>query len=163
MCAGGLAVYHHLNAMRMRLPSTVVLRGLSDAGYFLNYGTEYPSQMAHLVNVQNSSSAFSPACLKDHADNKWECFFAEVAVNYLVAPVFALQSRFDAWQLAHISHISSSNQTALDDYGKALQVKMTPLLQPASDPSSDIKHGVWLSACLTHGNCTSTCPPLTTE
>jgi O-palmitoleoyl-L-serine hydrolase len=171
--AGGLAIYLHIDAIRQLIPAAIHVRGLASAGHFLEYGSTFPPQMLHLAFEQNSTGAFYPACIKDMVAQSMPaeaCIFPEHFSHYIQTPVFALQSRFDTWQLEHISHVPSANATAVEAYGEVIQRRMGPLIAAANMSARRIPvgrgghgslsssrmgapppHAVWLSACLTHG------------
>lgn len=134
--AGGLAVYlnidqinakiqlatsttnNHVNAAASR-SDRVYVRGLASAGYFLDMGLPggYHDQMQHLARISNSTSALAPSCLAQAAREgrpAESCFFAEHAAPHITTPTFALQSRFDTWQLEHIPHISTKNISGVE-------------------------------------------------
>jgi photosystem II stability/assembly factor-like uncharacterized protein len=107
--AGGLAIYLNIDQIAAQIPPPTRVRGLASAGYFLQSESAkggYQDQMIQLAKEQNSTGALSPACLAQAAreDRAAEtCFFAEHAAPYIMTPTFALQSRFDTWQLEHMS------------------------------------------------------------
>lgn len=154
--AGGLGVYLNLDAMAAPFAQRHVrIRGLASAGFFLNTGTDYASQMATLAREQNSTPALNPRCIADAAKRGLpaeSCFFPENSAAYMQTPVFGLQSRFDTWQLSHIAKQSANNASAVEAYGREIESRMAPLIARAAAPGgSGVKHAVWLSACLTHG------------
>jgi hypothetical protein len=166
--AGGLGVYLNLDAIRAQIPSAVRVRGLASAGFFVSYGDDYPSQMMALARAQNSSGALSPQCRATMAAKGQPpeaCIFPENFAEYLKTPVFALQSEFDTWQLAHIANVSAENASAVENFSAVIRSRMGPLIHAASTPPAHLDaaaahigrggggapHGVWLSSCLTHG------------
>lgn len=164
--AGGLAIYLNIDAIRGLIPSQIHVRGLASAGHFLDYGTTFPPQMLHLAFEQNSTGAFYQACINDVVAKGGPaevCIFPEYFSRYIQTPVFALQSRFDTWQLEHIPHISSRNESGAEAYGKVIESRMAPLIAAANTTTARSAatpeqgevaappHAVWLSACLTHG------------
>lgn len=171
--AGGLGIYLNIDQIAAQIPNTARVRGLASAGYFLALESAaggYQDQMLQLAQESNSTGALSPACLIAAAKDgraAESCFFAEYAAPHIVTPTFALQSRFDTWQLAHIPHISTTNKSGVVGYGELIRRRMSPLITNArtttttattattatatnaSDPKP--KHAVWLSPCETHG------------
>jgi hypothetical protein len=151
--AGGLGVYLNLDAIRAQIPPAIRVRGLAVAGFFLASGANYLPQMINLAIAQNSSGALSPTCRQKMAAHKLPaemCIFPEYFAAAITTPVFALQSQFDTWQLAHIAETSSGNATAVEDYGRVLHGRIQDLIDSASSLSFP-SHAVWLSSCLTHG------------
>eukprot|EP00040_Diaphanoeca_grandis_P042186 m.264358 g.264358 ORF g.264358 m.264358 type:complete len:503 (-) comp55724_c0_seq1:411-1919(-) len=153
--AGGLGVYLNIDAIRDQIPENVRVRGLASAGFFLDYDTNFPTQMIALAKEQNSSGALSISCKQKMMAKNLSvenCIFPENFVEYLKTPVFALQSRFDTWQLHEIANVSASNQSFVESYGDIIQSRMAPLLaQAMAGANATISHAVWLSSCLTHG------------
>jgi hypothetical protein len=172
----GLAVYLNIDSIAKMLPPTARVRGLASAGYFLDFQSGsggYADQMLVLAKEQNSSAALSPVCVAKAVKAGYaaeKCFFAEYAVGHMDTPTFALQSRFDTWQLAHIAHTNTKNTTGVEAYGDLIFERMAPIIrgveqqaggvQPAITSSSveptptaspTTKHAVWLSPCETHG------------
>ncbi|XP_022109459.1 pectin acetylesterase 5-like isoform X1 [Acanthaster planci] len=103
--AGGLAMYLHVDFIRSFIPSHIPLRGIVDAGFFLNErnisGFEhYRIHMEKIFNMQNASGSVNKACLEDKSTaNKWKCFFAEYVYPYIsTTPLFIVNSAYDYWQ-----------------------------------------------------------------
>ena len=153
--AGGLAVYLHLDAVaaaaRDRAPGATV-RGLASAGYFLELPQpSYAAQMRTLVAEQNVSAGLGAGCLAAAAAASRppsDCFFADHAALAVQTPLFALQARWDAWQLQHVAHASAKNATAMRAFGAAMDSRIAPLVATAGAPG---RNAVFLSPCLTHG------------
>ena len=156
--AGGLAVYLNIDQIAEQLPDGARVRGLASAGYFLAAGPAggYQDQMLELAREQNATAALSPACRAAAAAEgrpAESCFFAEHAAAFIKTPTFALQSRFDTWQLAHIPHVATSNVSGVYAYGNLIRQRIQPLVDAAGPGrAAELpRHAVWLSPCETHG------------
>lgn len=113
--------------------------------------------------MQNASGSLSPACQAFYGpDNAWKCIMAPHAAPFVQTPWFALQSRFDHWQLAEIlflpcmqaqpysppynkSTCTPAEDAAIQSYGPDFWAQFSPLIAPGS------KNGVFLDACIIHG------------
>eukprot|EP00039_Didymoeca_costata_P017236 m.317552 g.317552 ORF g.317552 m.317552 type:complete len:177 (-) comp16509_c1_seq8:339-869(-) len=107
--AGGLSTYLHLDRLSTLLPKAQVY-GAPNAGYFLDHGRmpgvkptlpfNYPEGIAYMYHMFNSSGALSQDCLNSYSSSdQYKCLMAPYAINFIKTPVFAIQSRFDEWQL----------------------------------------------------------------
>jgi pimeloyl-ACP methyl ester carboxylesterase len=109
--AGGLSTYLHLDRLAERLPSATVV-GAPVAGYFLDHQpmpggaffphqpTPYPDSIKYMYQMYNSSGALSAPCQTHFgATEAWRCIMAPYAQAFIRTPFFAIQSRFDEWQL----------------------------------------------------------------
>lgn len=107
--AGGMAVYIHCDAWAAAIathnPSTTT-RCLADSGFFplVPDGQGFPSTWFNGVwrgayDFHNSSDAMHPDCLAANSGSEWQCAMAEVASLYTKTPLFAVQSRYDSFQI----------------------------------------------------------------
>eukprot|EP01083_Nonionella_stella_P247548 858131_1 len=86
------------------------------------FGPEYDGR-GHLIESvqwmfynQNTSASLDPNCKKNFPTSEWECSFTQNFIQFYSAPVFALQSRFDAWQTSCI--LVTENPTIINSYGQ---------------------------------------------
>ena len=56
------------------------------------------------------------SCVAAHATDPWSCVFAEHVAPFIRTPFFALQAKFDAWQLPNI--LGSTDPKVINAYGK---------------------------------------------
>jgi hypothetical protein len=119
--AGGLSTYLHLDRVASRVPHAAVV-GAPVAGYFTDQPplgsmwrnrfangdhpaarpmTSWPAQMQYAYTMYNSSGSLSKQCQSHYAPtgDEWKCFIAPYAQQFIVTPFFAIQSRFDEWQM----------------------------------------------------------------
>ena len=156
--AGGLGVYLNIDRIAALIHATnprARVRGLASAGYFIETGSDFATEITALALEQNATPALNRQCVEralGEGRNATDCFFAQHAAEFIATPTFALQSRFDTWQLAHIAHTSAANVSGVEAYGKVIKGALAPLLAAAEVTSGSApKHAVWLSSCETHG------------
>jgi len=164
--AGGLAVYLNIDAIRAMLPTVPRVRGLASAGFFLAghdaaataarpRNASFTAQIMALAAASNSSAALDAGCVAAAAargEAPEVCFFPQRSAPFIDTPVFALQSRFDTWQLEHIPKIATSNASGVEAYGREIAAEIAPLADAAAGgASARVPHALWLSSCLTHG------------
>ena len=103
--AGGLTVYLNIDAIAAALPPAARVRGVADAGFFLDHANVNGDPVRTPLfqwgfNAWNSSGSLSPTCLAAQtADARWRCIFAQYAVPFINTPIFAINSAFDSCQL----------------------------------------------------------------
>ena len=164
--AGGLTIYLNIDYLagliREAAGSSVKIRGLADAGFFLDHfnAAGQPSRTPLFqwgFDAWNSSWALNPACIADHAGtDAWMCIFAQYTAKYIQTPTFFLNSRFDTCQLngcelnlpdANVGweKMSPSSRTAAIAYAKDFDTALI-----VSGFSSAPQHGGWITSCLVH-------------
>ncbi|KAJ9467007.1 Pectin acetylesterase 3 [Diplonema papillatum] len=110
--AGSLATY--LNADRIHswfvanAPGLVRFKVMPISGFFLDhesaYGVSvYRTQMENMHAISNATfgGALHPGCVAKYlpAGEDWKCSFAQYVYDFIEAPIFILNSVFDAWQM----------------------------------------------------------------
>ena len=119
--AGGLSTYLNLDYVQQRLPAARVV-GMPVAGYFLDHApapfaapippyqppfqqvprpySSYPQAIHYMVGMHNSTGQLDPECrARFGLAEEWKCAMAPHMHSFVKAPFFAVQSRFDEWQL----------------------------------------------------------------
>lgn len=116
--AGGLGIYlgvDQLASLIHRANPRIIVRGLADSGFFLDYSSSYRTPVTHMpygkdeasvggllnyggamrqvFSFTNMSSGTHPACLAAHLHNPSNCVFAEHVVRFIRTPTFAFQVR----------------------------------------------------------------------
>ena len=137
------------------------------AGFFideLNYDPAIPSyaqDIAYGVGMFNATPPLSAACKAAHPGEEWRCWMAPYAAPFVAQPLFAVQSRFDEFQLQCLlglpciqgqaynppfvpANCSAAETAAIPAFGAALLAQMQPFL--AAKPES----GTWLVSCIQH-------------
>jgi hypothetical protein len=173
--AGGLSVYLHADRWLHALPSSTRVTAMADSGFFLETDAvtggslplnetlstasmqpgSYATSMRNMVQMSNATSGLNKACVQAHThtmnahsqseSDAWRCIFAGEVSQYLSTPTFALQSRFDSWQLTNeMAPGESANITAVNGYGtRVLNAMKASLL-------ADSKHGAFIDSCEHH-------------
>ena len=92
--------------MKTEAPNARVV-GEPVCGFFIDSGNDgyapanqtYTLQMEYVYNMQNASGSLSSACQTANGADAWKCIMAPYAAPFVTTPWFALQSRFDHWQV----------------------------------------------------------------
>ena len=168
--AGGLTVFLHLDHVAQRMkteaPNARVV-GEPVCGFFADLNNDgyqpanvtYPLRMQYVYNMQQAGGALSQACQTSYGAEAWKCIMAPHAAKFIQTPWFALQSRFDTWQLGNIAMLPCTGNISRCDpkqwadvqaYGPAFMTEFKPYQDPTS------KNGAFLDACLVHGSTVST-------
>jgi hypothetical protein len=58
--------------------------------------------MQYVFNMQKAAGSLSPECQAAYGADAWKCIMAPHATKFIKTPWFALQSRFDTWQLGNM-------------------------------------------------------------
>lgn len=106
--AGGMAAYLAADHVHERLRATSpLLRKYKVApmsGMFLEHANLYGEpvftrEMQHVFELANSTAGANKDCVAAFKQSdRWQCNFAQHAYAYTQAPIFVLNSAFDAWQ-----------------------------------------------------------------
>jgi hypothetical protein len=154
-----LATYLHTDTFRAALPGSRVV-GMPDAGFFIDNSVSVASgwrdQVRWAALQQNTSAGVPPACLAHYApEEQWRCFFAQYAAPFVKAPLFALQSQYDAYQTS--AEIKSRDPHIVNLYGLNLSRTLEEALQLLGDTTGSggrnpptTKHGAFLDSCWHH-------------
>jgi len=176
--AGGLTVFLHLDHVAARMKTEAPrarVGGEPVCGFFLDSGNDgyapanqtYTKQMAYVYAMQNAAASLAPACLARYGADAWKCIMAPYAAPLVATPWFALQSRFDHWQLSEELFMPCMQAQAygppfkpttckpadvanIQAYGPRFMGQFRPLINA---PGS--KNGAFLDACIIHGSTTS--------
>jgi hypothetical protein len=177
--AGGLTVFLHLDhvaeRMKTEAPKARVV-GEPVCGFFLDSGNDgyapdnvtYTLELKYVYNMQKAGGSLSQTCQQAYGVDAWKCIMAPYAAPYVSTPWFALQSRFDHWQLSEElfmpcmqsqpyappykpSTCSPTDVANIQNYGPRFMSQFRPLIDA---PGS--KNGAFLDACIIHGSTTST-------
>eukprot|EP00729_Bicosta_minor_P000484 gene484-29709_t len=102
--AGGLTTYLQVDHVRSRLPNVPTVKGLGDAGWFLDTLTwdgvnASRAEFAYAYNMWNSSTGVNDACITANGEGEeWKCIFAQYA--------------YDSWQMGNILKLPCHNCAA---------------------------------------------------
>ena len=177
--AGGLTVFLHLDhvmeRMKTEAPKARVV-GEPVCGFFIDTDNDgyqpanitYTLQMKYVYNMQNASGSLSPQCQDHFGVDAWKCIMAPYAAQFVTTPWFALQSRFDKWQLGEELFMPCMQHQAysppylpntclpkdvvnIQAYGPRFMSQFRPFISAAGS-----KNGAFLDACIIHGSTNST-------
>jgi len=151
--AGGLTVFLHLDhvaeRMKTEAPNARVV-GEPVCGFFADLPTDgyspqnesYPVRMQYVYNMQKTAPSLSTACQAYYGSDAWKCIMAPHAAAFVATPWFALQSRFDTWQLGNVAQLpcNFANSTGctpavwadIQAYGPAFMGQFSPYQTPDS-------------------------------
>ena len=143
--AGGLSAFLHADEWAAALPSARVT-ALPDSGFFLDYNSTknggYGGLMRLVAGAMNST--LPAACVAANPGDPAACIFAETVSRTLATPTFALQGKYDSWQLVGDAGIPQNDTVGVNEWGAMLSARIgaTLLAQP--------RHGAFLDSCLHH-------------
>jgi O-palmitoleoyl-L-serine hydrolase len=172
--AGGLSTFLHLDHVAARVsavaPAARVV-GEPVCGFFVDpagfgQNATYTSEMEYVFNMQNSTGSLSPACQAAYGADAWKCIMAPYAVPFVATPFFALQSRFDHWQLSEEAFVpcmlaqsysppyspstcTPAEVAEIQSWGPGFMSQFLPAM--AKVPASS----AFLDACIIHGSTNS--------
>lgn len=181
--AGALGIYLGLDDMSALIKehsiySTVKVRGMADSGFFLDYTGDsrwrvrqrddrgeaiihgimnYGAAMRNVFKFQGIRAGANPKCIenaqrleRDEAD----CIFAQNLAPHIETPLFALQPRFDQWQIWHVIG-KPYNVSVVNEFGTTLLSLLKERLLESHTKA--FKHGAFVDSCTHH--CTSCSAP----
>eukprot|EP00118_Oscarella_pearsei_P024870 m.306977 g.306977 ORF g.306977 m.306977 type:complete len:383 (+) comp41795_c0_seq1:77-1225(+) len=154
--AGGLSTYLHLDYFRSRIPASIPVHGLPDAGYFID-AANTKGQMAirasyqYVYHMQNCSGGVNDKCIMStKTEDQWQCFMAQYTYPHIETPIFVLNSEYDTWQLGNILQLGCVPphcDTQQMQYFTAWRGIFLKALAPAiASPTN----GLFTDACLVH-------------
>lgn len=124
--AGALASILHGDYIREMVGEGKKVVVMPDSGFFLDFvgiGVDYHSQMRWVFENMNSRAGVNQKCINYYGKDSWRCFFAEYALPFVESPVFALQPKFDSWQMDNV--LGVRNETLVNSFGKEVMKRLT--------------------------------------
>mmetsp|Transcript_21927 Transcript_21927/g.39421 ORF Transcript_21927/g.39421 Transcript_21927/m.39421 type:complete len:388 (-) Transcript_21927:21-1184(-) len=99
--AGAMAVLIHIDQIATRFPATTQVRGLVDAGVFLDYRSGTAHGRTHCEALQHGSTLWNATgyhaeCLRQEPQ-AWRCLFPGYLLKYIKTPLFISQHKYDNW------------------------------------------------------------------
>ena len=169
--AGGLATYLHTDqwcdALHDQNPSGKCV-GLPDSGFFLDYqdpnvectpksastttmlganiNGDYHCGLKWTFEIQNATMGINQDCVEAHreSDDVWKCMFAEHSSEHIRAPVFALQSQYDSWQILYLQG-PDGGDAKTQELGNNITARIQSMLMANNKES-----GAFLDSCHHH-------------
>lgn len=156
--AGGLALVIQGNFMLRYLPPKAKVRGLIDAGLFLDQDSVWNTSISSLQFKALYSlhrPTLSRRCLESQPHgNKYKCLFPENALKYVKMPVFLVSSLYDHWQLSYLEGVycvyddHKCERNAHDrilNFRNKIYNAITDIVKDKPDT------GVFANSCFAHG------------
>lgn len=145
--AGALGVYLNVDHYRERLDPDrrIKFSALPDGGFFMDLNNKgYHDGIAWIASPGGMNAVLHPACERAHGSNgdKELCMFAPHVAPFIETPIFALQAKFDAWQIPNILGLEDTNSI------NAFGANMTALLR--SQLLDRPQNSLYLDACRHH-------------
>ncbi|XP_055624496.1 palmitoleoyl-protein carboxylesterase NOTUM [Toxorhynchites rutilus septentrionalis] len=157
--AGGLGVMLNLDKVRHFLQNEkglkVNVRGVSDSGWFLDREPYTPGAVAASEAVRQGwkmwDGALPQACVAEHPNEPWRCYFGHRLYNTLRSPLFVFQWLFDEAQMRadHVgAPVTPQQWDYIHDMGGALRESLnnvTAVFAPSCIGHSVLTKRDWLS------------------
>jgi hypothetical protein len=144
--AGALGVYLNVDHYRSRLDPErrMAFSALPDGGWFMDLNNKgYHDGMAWIASPGGMNAVLHPACEEAHRNSTAAlCMFAAHVAPFVETPIFALQAKFDAWQIPNI--LGSEDVGSINAFG----ANMTALLE--SNLLDRPHNGAFVDGCRHH-------------
>lgn len=125
--AGALGVYLQLDHWNRTLNPNQDKRvvGLPDCGFFQDWdNNSYHQGFVWMQSAAGMNSVVDPVCRAAHPTQPNLCLMAEHLSPYITTPLFALQAKFDSYQIPHICGADCTTTVQKQAYGDALVAKL---------------------------------------
>ncbi|CAM6112340.1 unnamed protein product [Calypogeia fissa] len=163
--AGGLTTFLHCDQYRDLMPTTTLVKCVSDAGFFLDIPDVSGVQTIeaffdNVVQVHNMTANLPKYCIS--AGEAARCIFPEYIIPGLETPFFVLNAAYDSWQISNILVPPSADPTGIwnncksnlalcseaqlqvvQGFRESLLEKLQPLLESEQD-------GAFIDSCYRH-------------
>jgi hypothetical protein len=157
--AGGEGTYYVLDIIRSIIPSKIDVKGLADAGWFLDSNSingkpsSYVAALSGAYTMWNSSASLKQGCLdKFDSSSKWKCLYAMYLYPFITTPLFVYNSHADSMQLSSIFLLpcdsqfpkcNTTEQTALNGWVANYQKSIQQVIDSPRD-------GMFVDSCNVH-------------
>ncbi|XP_072974894.1 pectin acetylesterase 5-like [Typha angustifolia] len=162
--AGGLATFIHCDDFRALLPKEVIVKCLSDGGFFLDEKDisgkrTIKSFYNDVIRLQNVEKHLLKDCLETEPA---KCFFPEKIIKSIKTPFFILNSAYDSWQISNVLVPEDSDpenswaRCKLDIHDcdstqiELLQGFRMALLNISGDYQHNRNIGMFINSCFAH-------------
>jgi len=153
--AGGLSALLHVDKFKSAFPHSLVV-GLPDSGFFLPVNDKackynpYESSMKSVYILMNSSQGVHPDCFR--ANLGFKCMIAFYTLSFLKSPIFAIQSKYDTYEISNIICTNYSDKPKILQLGERFKTEFMEsfIIAAKSRPEGRVPHGGFLDSCLHH-------------
>lgn len=163
--AGGLATILHCDQFKSLFPSSVKVKCVADAGFFLDAidiagGHNLRNYYNGVVSLHGVKSNLPSTCT-NHLDAT-SCFFPENVIDDIKTPLFLLNAAYDTWQVQYgLAPNSTDPQEAWnnckrnilkcsDSQIQILQDFRNHMLNAIKGFSTSQQSGFFINSCFTH-------------
>ncbi|XP_065058133.1 uncharacterized protein LOC135685948 [Rhopilema esculentum] len=156
--AGGLAVLLQGDYLKHKLPKTATVRGLVDAGFFLD------SQAEGSVDVTENQfkglyethmPKLRTKCEKGRDNStKFKCLLPQNMVQYTSLPLYFVNSLYDHWQLSELHQLRCiyNNEKCQPQQRDRILEFRNDMYKNLKEALKDSKHhGLFADSCIGHG------------
>ena len=107
---------------------------------------DYAYALKYVFRMMNMKHGINPDCIRDNlsVDGGSKCMFGETLGKYVQTPMFVLQSKYDSWQIQHVSG-QRNNKEAVNRLGSILQSSIVNIVN-----NSNARHGAHIDSCVHH-------------
>ena len=156
--AGGLAVLLQGDYLKHRLPKTATVRGLVDAGFFLDSPSEDGSnvvenQFKGLFDIHQPKLRMKCENGKDNS-TKYQCLFPQQTILHTKLPVYFVNALYDHWQLSELQrlHCVYNNDNCIPEQRDRILNFRNVMYDHLLDALGHMKHaGLFADSCIGHG------------
>lgn len=112
--ASGISALLHLDFVSQMLGAAKV-RALVRGAFFVDYKSlqsgmhTFRGQLQALMRLHNMEDTLPQTC-RDNSEASVDCLFPATLLNYVEAPTYIVNSKFDSWQLGNILQASCFSQ-----------------------------------------------------
>jgi len=146
--AGGLATFLHSDWWKDQVNPRAKVVGLPDCGFFLDWPTPIPHRKYwYNLGMQYIFDAMKPVihplcATKYPGASRAKCLYAEHVSPFIQTPIFAMQARFDSWQIG--GELGTNKTGPVNNYGAQLMTRINANLL------NNTKHGAFIDSCFHH-------------
>ena len=156
--AGGLAVLLQGDYLKHKLPKTAAVRGLVDAGFFLESQAESGVDVAESQFrglYETHMPKLRTKCEKGRDNStKFKCLLPQNMVQYTSLPLYFVNSLYDHWQLSELHQlrcIYNNDMCQPQQRDRILEFR-NDMYKNLKEALKDFKHhGLFADSCIGHG------------
>ena len=156
--AGGLAVLLQGDYLRHKLPRTASVRGLVDAGFFIDSEAEDGSnvignQFRGIYSIHNPKLRKKCEKARD-SSSKFQCLFPQYTIEDIKLPIYFVNALYDHWQLSELQRlrcIYNNDKCNTAQRDRILNFRQD-MISRLKDSIGRLPHaGLFADSCIGHG------------